>query len=1072
MGLPRAPFVLERADLSDEALSRLPVRKDVQWRDKNGARLDPIFSISRGDEATAFLPAGSGAGVLWAEVIADPAAAPQPELSVVPHAPGGFLDRLPGRFRDSFERLPEIVPPTPHLADGPRASGMQVEAFMRSAAGGEVSVGVRKAPPFAFAAPGLTRLVVRGAGSVVGVRLIEADKTPQLAWQVIDVLNLPHAGGRRYPALSGWERLCAERVRAQAPRRRPMHDLSAATPRFSAPPHDPGAERDRVATLFEAVEEPLDALIDGPTPQHLLVLRQTLTNADGSGGVAGGAAEASVFALGLALQAQVDPGLASWMGMKTLDAVETDLQPRLSLYRLTGFFADPPADALARAGAAAALLIAAARRAPGLSAHDDLMGAFSALAEPWLAARGVALGAAPEAFRGFALGALAAADRAAPPAPLAPPRLAPPRHVAWRADSPEDPRRVIEMGVSGAPPAGALAAMLRQPPGSGGWAPLNPAQDVGAGAWRSLIVPAPPGEDPSFPAPEGATGQALISCASAGPERFAFHAAAMDRFGRWSDFAAVVGEAGPRPLPPRPVLMGAYAPPDVATGARAGRVSATVPLPDAAALAPGAFPLSHLRLTAEVDGAPFGPVRTAPVSDAVETHPNAAIAGLSVPPGQEQPGLRFAFDGPVIPAGRARSLTLTAVWVDAAGRVSAPSEPVRLRMADPYPPPQIAIADVLDYAARPDATGAAWVERDIAGDPAHRYVVLYADENRLRDHLRRSSAPEDAALLASLEAEPDPAARATLLRAAQARFPGHLFERLKAVVETEPRLRFRHALPGSLRVLSAYRIAAESALNAAGPDPSALDTVFYAVPNAEPPARPSVRVRMVPPAPGEPDLVVEATVTLRAAVTPGARARIRRTRSGVVDPLRNPIVGTAEMGPVDPVTGLQTATFRDVGAALAAPAARLAAFVEYAWIAEVQGAPEPGSAMSASGPVPGLWSEPSAPAVLTTIPDAPPPAPALVAASGAPAAGGVRDLRLDFVSAQDLTPGAPSPWRIRIERALPDQGLTLLSEAPAVGGREFSVVAAPGEVTPGGARYRVRLIDPVGRESPAVEHIV
>ena len=36
----------------------------------------------------------------------------------------------------------------------------------------------------------------------------------------------------------------------------------------------------------------------------------------------------------------------------------------------------------------------------------------------------------------------------------------------------------------------------------------------------------------------------------------------------------------------------------------------------------------------------------------------------------------------------------------------------------------------------------------------------------------------------------------------------------------------------------------------------------------------------------------------------------------------------------------------------------------------------------------------------------------------------------------------------------------------------FAVQSDPAEVLPVGTRYRVRLIDPVGRESPAVEHIV
>ena len=363
------------------------------------------------------------------------------------------------------------------------------------------------------------------------------------------------------------------------------------------------------------------------------------------------------------------------------------------------------------------------------------------------------------------------------------------------------------------------------------------------------------------------------------------------------------------------------------------------------------------------------------------------------------------------------------------------------------------------------------MERDIPGTSSGvKYAVYYADENRLRDHLRQSESDDDAALLAQLEAESDPAARATALRLVQTRFPGHLYERLEGAVETSPNLRFRHALPGSLRVLSAYKVAVESEANAAGPDLSQLDTIYYGVPNSDPPARPSVTVKLVEPdvGEGEPPLVAEVTVTLRAGVVAASVARLRRTRSGVIDPIRNPVIGTEAFGPVDPVTGLQTAVFRDIGSAEIATAARFLSFIKYAWIAEAQGAEEPGSMSSASGRVPGLWSEASAPASLTLIPDTGPVAPILNGSSSLPAAGGLTAIELTFDYPQDLTPGNPGPWHIRVERAVPDAGLRLLSEEPATGGTTFSVNDA--DVVPSGTRFRVRVIDPVGRESPAVEH--
>lgn len=1062
LGMPTMPFVLERFTVNKDRFERLSFRTDGVWHDKAGNRLTPPFSMDHGDEATVTLPTGAGITALWAEIIADPGSPPMPDRPV-PVRPS----------RPPIVRDPVIVRPEPIPVARARAAAMQVEAFVRSATGAESSLGTRSGLPFAFSAPGIVRLTVRGNGTVVGVRWLDSDSLLKSDWQVIDVLNLPHPGGRRYIELSDWEALCKDRVGAQVPLRRPMQDLASALPRFSAPPHPPGDEFRRVRTLFDGIEKPLDRLITDPVPQHQQVTRHKLTRADGVTNVLpDDSAEASAPTLGLVLQGQIDPGLGSWLGYKTLDFRHEDSSPRLTFYRVTGFFRNPTNDVLTEGGLLFALLITAARNTHGLKSQDILFRIFIALAGNWLGQRGIDARPDPLVpFTGFEMGALAVADHLAPLDPLRTPVMGAPRHVAWLPAPLTAPIRATETDIEGVPAVGALAAQMRQPPGSGPWRTLNKEKDIGAGRWRTLMLPSAPSDDANFPAADAPT-QTIIADNRTGPDGFTIHAANMDRFGRYSDFAQATGGPGPRPKPPRPVLLGSYAQPDMATLSHVGRVTATVPLPEDRALAPGSFPLSHAELTVRVGGTAFGPTRVLPVAGAIEIHPNASIPGQTIPLGQNQLGLRTGFDGPAIPATQSRVLEMTAVWVDTAGQTSLVSDPVVLTMQDPYPPAQIPIPDVLDYAARPDATGTAWVERDIAGSTANRYAVYYADENRLRDHLRRSTAPGDTTLLAQLEAEPDPAARATLLRGAQGRFPGTLFERLENAVETEPVLRFRHALPGTLRVLSAYKIAVESAANAAGPDLSTLDTVFYGVPNSDPPARPSVTVRLVPPLAGEPAIVAEVTVTLRAGLTTGATARIRRTRSGVVDPLRNPVVASVPMGPVDPVTGLQTVSYRDIGSAIVAPAARLAAFVNYAWLAEVQGAPEPGSVSSASGAVPGLWSEASAPATLTLVPDTGPVAPTLVGGTSTPAPGGRRDIRIDFTYPTDLTPGTPGPWRLRVERAEPDEGLSLVSEDPAISGTSFTVESGATEVLPVGTRYRVRLIDPVGRESPAVEHIV
>lgn len=99
---------------------------------------------------------------------------------------------------------------------------------------------------------------------------------------------------------------------------------------------------------------------------------------------------------------------------------------------------------------------------------------------------------------------------------------------------------------------------MRQPPGSGPWRRLNKERDIGEGPWRTLMLASAPSAEPNFPA-AGPPPQTLIANNRTGPEGFSIHAAAMDRFGRFSDFAVGTGAPGPRPKPPRPILIGSYA---------------------------------------------------------------------------------------------------------------------------------------------------------------------------------------------------------------------------------------------------------------------------------------------------------------------------------------------------------------------------------------------------------------------------------------------------------------------------------------------------------------------------------
>lgn len=1101
LALPLMPFVLEKAVVNVKIFERLLFREDAVWH-MNEQQVFPPFSMSDGDEVTVTMPTGAGSMAIWAQVLADPGSNPVP--GVVPVIP----DRLPTqppirphepirRPLDSIRNRDLRTPILPDRADLLNAdlltpssdfvSAMQVEGFLRSADSGIRSLGTRSELPFAFSGPGLAKFLIRGRGTVVGIRWLEGDQAQKgLEWQVHDILNLPHQGGMRYLGLTNWQNLCAARVDAQSPKRRPMQDVTGAVSRTAAPGHVPAAEFDRVNTLFKSLEEPLEALINNPTPQHQHVTRHALTRQSGDNVLPDNSASATIPTLGLVAQGQVDPGMASWMGYKSFDRSHVDdSEHRMTFFRVRGYFRDPSNEFLeSERYHIARLLVLEARQSFGLNKLGQLLDDFQAVSSSWLRRRQVELVPDMAQVQGTLMGAMAVADYHAPLDAMLPPILDKPRHVSWLPTPINIPKRATETEVRGLRVGGALAVQMRQPQNVGPWRRLNRTLDHGEGAWRTLMLPGMvTRSDNAPPLPAGvAAPDTVIADTQTGPDALSLHVAQMDRFGRYSNWTTVLGDAGVRPKPPRPVIIGSYQQPSISSGLHAGDINITVPMPEDDALAPGSHPLLRADITVEVDGSVFGPLLSLPVSTAVSIHPNNDIPdpnaspgpdgiqpSLPIPADQDRRGVRISIKGPVIPATQSRSLRIVARWRDTALQSSVLSEPFTLTMTDPYPPAQIAIPDVLDYATRPDATGIAWVEHDIPGASVGvNYAVYYADENRLRDHLRRSGDAADQTLLTQLEAESNPAARATELRLAQTRFPGHLYERLEGAVETSPNLRFRHALPGSLRVLSAYKVAVESEANAAGPDLRQLDTIFYGIPNSDPPARPSVSVKLVPPVADEPGLVAEVTVTLRAGVKPAAQARLKRTRSGVVDPIHNPVIGTEAFGPIDPDTGLQTATFRDIGSAEIAPSARFLSFIKYAWIVEAQGLEEPGSTSSASGSVPGLWSEASAPATLTLIPDTGPAAPIFNSSTSLPVSGGLTDIELTFDYPQDLTPGSPGPWHIRVERAVPDAGLILLSEEPATGGSTFSVNDS--DIVPSGTRFRVQVIDPVGRESPAVEH--
>lgn len=1074
LGLPVAPFVVWRG-MSDTDRA-LALRSDVRFRDGAGRTVTAPFSLTPDKPVTATLALGPNEHCIWARAIADPIGSPgegggEPADPPAPIDPGSLDPFGPvfGGVREGRLRV----------AAAGLGGGMLAEAFVASAHG-PASIGRRNEPPFTFSGPGIVEIRLSGHAAVVGVEWLEARQTPHVSFEPWAVLNLPHDGGPRYASIENAVKVSVERVNRQAPKRRPLQETLGATPPPAAPLADAAFERARVESLFKPLMPDLDSLINDLSASPF-AQRVAEPVADATGNVVG---EVDMSRLDRVFQGQFDPGVASFLGYKGYDEQFVEVENRILFYRIDGYFRDfpplpiigpspvPGSDEQAFDSLLAALgaghrfadaetlkqrLIRDIERVPNvelnkqrlteLEDHDDYIG----------------------------LGALVVVDRRAPLLPLLPPAIDGHAHVGWLPSVvPPAARRETRVDVSGVVTGGLLAGEKRDdaPPGS----PAVHLNKANAEGFHLPLVLGTNVDDETLE-PITAPGTGFVADRDGAPVPIRYFVAQQDRFGRWSGWNSALNPPGPRPLPPRPVLEAYYTQPADPASAP-GTVRVRVAIPENAALAPGAFALASLELDAEerdLDGNPLGPV---------VGHPQSA------PPAAPGP-LDFDFAGPVLAPTERRKLRLVARWVDTAAQRSVDSEPVTLTLTDPRPPAQPTPPDKLLYSGRPDVTGLAIVEHawtPLAGQAS--FGVYYSDENRLNAHLRAGAdanpgGPESG-LLAALAGAADAAARATLLRANAALFPGHLFERLDGVVDDAPdgKKRFRHAVSASLRVLNLYRISAESESNARV-DLATLPLVVFGVPNADPPAQPTLTVTPADIPGNDGPYAVSIEIAHLAQSTSAETFRLRRSSLGAAEALRMPVVREGAMGAVDD-DGRQLAVTDDAGPVQIADDATLKPWVRYHWVAELRGAPAPGSGVIEPGadpdapenrPVRGLWSRPSEPVSLILIPpEAPAAATALAASGTALADGGFTAVTLAFEHPHGLSGGAVGSYRARVERRLPDALMRALAEIEIAGEGPYAISGddpgAPGVSVPSGTAYRLVLIDPLGRESVGVEAVL
>ena len=938
----------------------------------------------------------------------------------LPHA-AAFID-VTDRIR--FDRLRWL-----------RTARITLEAQVRTP-GGMLPVAARSSDPWAVGASHIHRLRVVGRGTVDGVRWLGVGGgwSPQqptthlrrdLGAKLFALLGYPFDEQLpRYAGRAGLDAASEDRVRIGAPRRLGLHDAPTALP-ATAPTVTDADEVARVASLYAHLKPRLEAaLSDTSVPQHELVEEHAGVGPSGT----------RQGRIGLSLvdqvvQAGLDHGLARRLGMLTRDTDEHE-PGQLVLYRVLGVFdADPRR--LLDEGLASLLGGGAIVRWPDVVEQygDDA------------AVKELASGHRPDGLLvglEVHLAALAHAPHDRPESPRVV-RTDDGRAVdgrtEWRGVS-ADVRRV-RIDLDGLGPAAALAvrrttggttSSLNPPSAAPGRRALNAGQPNGGLRSRRVDDPSAPGDPVQY-------GVAQV-----------------DWHGRWSGWSGAGVPEGLRPPPPRPAVVAEYLPagvPDpVHDAPLPGQVRFELPVPRGDQLPPGGEEIAELRLEL-----------TEVAEDSGATLAWSAAHTLGVPTSGD---LRDRVGGPPLARSASTGVRVVGRFVDVDGRVSAPSEPVVLHAVDLRPPPQVVFPDELRYAARPDVQDRSRI--DLAWVPpagAAGFLVFATDEGTVRQVVEAADGATHATLLAALDAASDDApARATAWRTHAATLPRDAFTLVTAqpVPRALPRTTYTHTVSGALRTLTLLRIVSVSADQVAA-DFESAPLLTAAVPTSLPPPQPTIRAT----AETADRVVVEVSVPRGA--TPAVTCRLRRSSAVSDDPLAMPVVWEG------PITDGEL-TFVDdgtTGTLFGAPAT-VVPWSSYSYLAEVRGAPLPGAGSGGRPPPEPVWSRPSQPVTVSTVPTTPPPQPTI--GTLVRDATGV-DVRV--ASPTELRPGELGPHVVELYRGVEDGRLEFAggrridertTADPVTGDHVIDVRVEVPAVTGGATeRWAAILRDPLGRTS-------
>lgn len=1004
LGLPVAPLMFWRGQIEPDEVGRF-ARTDVTAVAADGAVLTVPFDVSPAMPVTVTFPLAPGETCIWAQLGVD-------------------TDQL------------------------------SVEVYTEAAQGSAL-VGVRSRFPYGVSAPSIAKLVIRsrrGTHRVFSVEWLELSILSKIGIEPWTFANLPHAGSPRYLQVDDWEDEVLDRVALQAPRRKPLQEESGRPAPNGATPVGPAFELDRVRSLTDELRRnDLPSLLtDLSTAQRDQFAVADI--ADPTGRLADKdevpAATASVNRVGRVLQGTLDPGAASELGFKAFDPWNDD--PRLMVYLVEVIVEDfdphltldpfnpvPIASVIEEATFASLLASIGSDRFAGSAA--DVESRVSA----FLSAVGVSLAAGQAllpAQRYLKLAGRCVIDERAPLDPPPKPTIPAAEHVRWLPEPPPTAIRETRLELDGILRGGSLA-IDRLDAGSGGRR-INARNDEG------FHLPILLGLDAGDGAPVTDVGPShgFVSDLPVPAPLADYGIAQQDPFGRWSPWAEADVPTAPRPQPPGPVFQARYELPDLSVEPLgAGQILVRVEVPATATLAPAAHPVAALHL----DVTDLSTGSSTPVATVHQ------LPAGSVPSGGETREVQLG--APQLARTESRTLRLAARWADTTGTLGHRGQEQLLEIVDPRPPLPLALPDTLEYTGRPDVTGLAWAEYSWTPQAGQvKAALYYADETRVRAMLTRAG---NTAFLAALDGAPDDPARAAVYRDRAGELTEAYFERVDgAIVERyDGTLAFRHAVSGSLAVLGLYRIGVESSIGASTPLEE-LPILVCKVPNTPPPMPPLLSVRQDPSVGG---LAAELTIEWEPGPTPVHAYRLRRSKAISNDPLRMPVVTTTAVTPVE--SDAATVVRSDAGPVEIAPTAQLRPWTLYSWVAEVQGAPEPG----ATATIAGRWSRPSAPVGLVLTPPGPPPPLTAAIARGTVHADGIGGVELQVAHPDDLDGGSLGSYRVVVTRTRPGAMPERLGENHVRGPGPFTVAGtrdADDRVT-ADTRYRLTVLDPLDRES-------